>query len=255
MKKAIISIICGIILILILMFIADQATFSIAVKGINIVDLFSLAIFLFIVYFFVTKKSWPPKKKKTIITIIIIYCCFNVYLVTTNFGISCIKKVRPMAKLKSCWSDIRTIEFAIEDYNIDHKIMMKTSLDFPLLIKEGYLKAIPKGSEEDCRYYIFGDISKTDNGFVYCINHLRPDTNPNIIESFSSNSYYTTEKIPQSLINEIIKHKTEVHKEIEAKRTTKDRLLIFLKDNLPIIKAIFIPIQVLFFPFSLHPLR
>ena len=149
--KTVIKLISAAVVLFICMLIADQGTFSIAVDGSDAIDFVSLGIFIFIVYFFVTIKTWSPKVKKEIITAIVIYCCFNVFMVYTNFGVMCIKRVPNNARLKACFSNILILQGALEMYNMDHIVMMK-ELDIPTLIKEKYLKIEISKPEPDCFY-------------------------------------------------------------------------------------------------------
>ena len=252
--KTLFSIIGVIAILLVCMLGADQGNYSIAVNGDNIMDSVSLAIFIFIVYFFVTIKSWSSSAKKEIITAIVVYCCFNVYMVSTNFGIMCIKRSRSSARTKACWSNIRVIHGAVEMYNMD-VASMATSLDIPTLVKAKYLKTEPKGPENDCYYDSCGDL--TQDGFIYCNHHLVPDTDEETIEEFarnnySSSNYYSSSKnIPQELINKIKQNKNNTF----AKKSFADKARSYWKNNWPTFKVLLLPVLVLFFPFTLHPLR
>ncbi len=66
-----------------------------------------------------------------------------------------------------CISLQRQYMISTEMYNMDHEQKI-TSLDIPLLLKEGYLKEEPKPTPK-CEYYSEGDLSK--DGFVYCKEH------------------------------------------------------------------------------------
>ena len=246
--KKIFSIITVIVVLLVCMLGADQGNLSLLINGNNFIDFVSLAIFIFIVYFFVTIKSWSPKAKKEIITAIVVYCCFNVYMVSTNFGIVCIKRSRYSARTKSCWSNIRVIEGAVEMYNMDSASMTST-LNIPELMKCKYLKMEIKGTEPDCHYDSCGDLSK--DGFVFCTHHLIPDIDDETLNQFNIGEYTPNDKIPQEMIDKIKQIKTE----IEKQKSLNEKNLISLKKNWPKIKETLFPFLILFFPFALHPLR
>lgn len=243
--KVIISIISAIAVLIVCMLSADQGNLSLAVNGNNIMDLFYLTIFIFIVYFFITIKSWSPKARKEIISAIVVYCCFNVYMVSTNFGFICIKKDRSYVRTKYCWSNIRILQNAVEMYNMNSATMM-TKLDISELLKSKYLSFEPKGTESNCHYAIYGDLTK--DGFVYCSRHLVPDTNQEILENFTYKSFTSESDLPQELIK-------ETKEKRNAEKTFIGGLKASLNNNWPIIKILISPILVLFFPFTLHPLR
>ena len=246
--KTLFCIISIIAILLVCMIVADQGNYSIAVNGNNIIDLVSFAIFIFIVYFFVTKKSWSPNAQKEIKIAIAVYCCFNVYMVSTNFGIMCIRKSRSSARTKTCWSNIRRIQSAVEMYNMD-VASMATSLDIPTLVKKKYLKYEIKGTENDCYYYSYGDLTK--DGFIYCNHHLVPDTDEETIEKFSSNHYSSKNNLTQELINKIRQNKDN----IIANKSFADKARFYWKEHWPRFKVLLYPVLALFFPFTLHPLR
>ncbi len=82
--------------------------------------------------------------------------------------------VRPNARVKSCYSNIRVLQGAIEMYNMDHMTMISTSFDLKPLEDENYLKKAeqfvsPNTSEVSCKYDIDGDMSS--GGQVYCHYH------------------------------------------------------------------------------------
>lgn len=246
--KKIFSIITVIVVLLVCMLGADQGNLSLLINGNNFIDFVSLAIFIFIVYFFVTIKSWSPKAKKEIITAIVVYCCFNVYMVHTNFGIICIKRAHYSARTKACWSNIRVIQGAVEMYNMD-VASMATTLDIPELIKGKYLKSEPIRPEKDCYYDSFGDLSK--DGFVYCTRHLIPDIDEETIYQFETGKYTPNDNITKEMIDKIKRIKAE----IESKKTFLEKLQISWKENWTKTRDTLYPFLVLFFPFTLHPLR
>ncbi len=235
------------------LFIADQGTFSIAVNGSNLIDYVYLFIFLFIVFFFITFKEWKKTTRKQIITFIIIYCCLNVYIVSTNFGIMCIKRPSVSSRHKSCWSNIRVITGAVEMYNMDNDTMMK-ELDIPLLVKNKYLYSAPSKVEKDCEYLSFGDL--TEDGFVYCILHAVPNipdyffsSSNEYSESFKSKDCPVKYDLLMQLKNEIQTIKAKLNK----KKPLIVRIKVFLKDEKSHFN-LFRPLVVLFFPFFLHQL-
>ena len=69
---------------------------------------------------------------------------------------------------KSCFSNIRVLQGALEMYNMDHSTMM-SNLDIPTLVKEGYIKGELRGPEPDCEYFSKGDLSK--DGCIFCKRH------------------------------------------------------------------------------------
>ncbi|MBQ2592414.1 MAG: hypothetical protein II567_03940 [Candidatus Riflebacteria bacterium] len=263
--KKIFSIITVIVVLFVCMLIADQGNLSIAVNGSNIIDLVYLIIFVFIVNFFVNKKSWSPKAQKEIKTAIIVYCCFNFYMVSTNFGIICIKKSSINARQKACFSNIRVLQGAVEMYNMDHSVMME-ELDIPTLIKEKYLKEEPSKPELDCYYINSSNLSK--DGFVICSRHLAPEIQDDSFLAKSdsqlkeyckenNNSDYTYEML-RDLRNKIDKARinTAAYKtRLENSRPIHEKIILFFKRNKSTIKAVFSPFLILFFPFTLHPLR
>ena len=80
----------------------------------------------------------------------------------------CIKRSRPSARQKACFSNLRVIQGAVEMYNMDNSEFM-TKLDLDLLIKGKYLKELPSKPEESCSYISIGDLSK--DGVIACEYH------------------------------------------------------------------------------------
>ncbi len=81
------------------------------------------------------------------------------------------KAARSSAREKSCFSNMRVLLGAVEMYNMDCETMM-TSINqenMEELVKKGYLKSVPKGTEPECEYYSEGDISK--DGKIGCKKH------------------------------------------------------------------------------------
>ena len=246
--KIIINIISAIVILVVCLLLADHGIFQIAVNGNTLIDLVSMAIFIFIVYFFVTIKSWSPNAQKEIKIAIAVYCCVNVYIVQTNFGIMCIKRSRYSTRTKTCWSNIRVIQGAVEMYNMDVATMAKT-LDIPELIKGKYLRSEPLLPEKDCYYDSYGDLSQ--DGFVYCTRHLIPSIDEEVINQFKTGQYTPNDSISQEMIDKIRLIKAD----IESKKSFSEKIQISWKENWPKIRDILYPFLVVFFPFSLHPLR
>lgn len=82
---------------------------------------------------------------------------------------------RANAKVKACFSNQRVMQGAVEMYNMDNSVMM-TTLDIDALVKGGYLKAAPAGSEPDCKYIAVGDLS--GDGYISCVKHGSPFDQP-----------------------------------------------------------------------------
>ncbi len=81
---------------------------------------------------------------------------------------------RSHARQKSCYSNIRVLQGAIEMYNMDNDTMMSTYIDFDKLQDGRYIKKAddyfsPNTPETSCKYNMYGDI--TDDGQVYCVYH------------------------------------------------------------------------------------
>ena len=75
---------------------------------------------------------------------------------------------------KSCYSNIRVLQGAIEMYNMDNITMMTTYLNLNDLKNGNYIKKVedfsyPNTPEKSCKYCILGDI--TLEGQVYCQFH------------------------------------------------------------------------------------
>ncbi|MBP5468968.1 MAG: hypothetical protein J6Z11_06945 [Candidatus Riflebacteria bacterium] len=245
MKKYIINIPIIILFILFCLKLADAATFSIAVSGSNAINLVSLAIFIFVIIFICTFKRWNKTTRINILVCIIIYCCLNVFIVQTNFGVMCIKRSSHSSRVKSCWYNNQIITGAVEMYNMDHSTTME-KLDFPLLIKEKYLREIPKGSDKECYYTSHGNLC--DDGYVYCIYHLKPDTGDDAYSFMDSDKY---NKLYEELKYEITKAKEERYNN----KTNLEKLKYKFEKKWPTIRALFYPILVAFFPYTLHPLN
>ena len=70
--------------------------------------------------------------------------------------------------LKSCYTNLRIIQGAVEMYNMDHEKLM-TDLDMKLLIDGHYLKNEPRKPLKECYYYSIDNIS--ENGEICCELH------------------------------------------------------------------------------------
>ncbi len=77
------------------------------------------------------------------------------------------KKDGGRSRVKSCYSNVRVIQGAVEMYNMDSNVLMK-DLDTDTLIKYNYLKEKPFLPENSCNY--LGDNLDKD-GTVYCDYH------------------------------------------------------------------------------------
>lgn len=79
-----------------------------------------------------------------------------------------IEKAKYDARQKSCFSNQRVIQGAVEMYNMDYSTPME-KLDIPILVRNRYLKNEPTSPDPKCAYHSSGDLSK--DGFVYCSFH------------------------------------------------------------------------------------
>ena len=82
--------------------------------------------------------------------------------------------IRPNAREKSCYSNIRVLQGSIEMYNMDYDNKMRTILDLKALNDGNYIKnhesfISPNTPEVSCKYDIRGDL--TDRGIIYCHYH------------------------------------------------------------------------------------
>ncbi len=89
------------------------------------------------------------------------------------------KKARWSARQKSCYSNIRVLQGAIEMYNMDNNTMMSSSLSLEGLKNGNYIKKVEdfQGNntpETTCSYSISGDI--TSEGQVVCGYHGAVDS-------------------------------------------------------------------------------
>jgi prepilin-type N-terminal cleavage/methylation domain-containing protein len=73
---------------------------------------------------------------------------------------------------KSCFSNIRVLQGALEMYNMDHSVMIPemNEVVIDILVREKYLKEAPVGPiPRRCKYYNQGDLTNT--GVIYCEYH------------------------------------------------------------------------------------
>lgn len=107
--------------------------------------------------------------KKTILI------CFLLVFTSVNFAWG-LKKVRVEARYKSCMSNTRVLQGAVEMYNMDHSTQMDDidEESVKILVKEKYLKEIPQGPEISCKYTVSNKLS--ENGIIYCKYHGGVDT-------------------------------------------------------------------------------
>lgn len=136
------------------------------------------------------------KKKKSfksiIITTIIIFIITNIFL-SVNYLTSLSKTQQGDAFFcwfgyvywpkyssdhKLCYSNIRELQFAVEDYNYNNQVKM-TELDTEKLFEDEYIRFIPKTRNPNCKYISKGDL--TDNGEICCEYH---GSMPEITENY-----------------------------------------------------------------------
>ena len=202
-----------------------------------IVDSINLIVFIFVIIFYFTYNRWKESIRKIIFKLIIIYCCFNAISVFNNFGIICVKKGNTSSEDKECWKNIRTLEGAVEMYNIDHSTMME-ELDIDTLIKEKYYDS--KDQQRVCCYKNFGKLS--EYYIIYCSIH----GNSLFQEDYSNkNEYFNKNK------DEIERIKLVVQDNKDKKKAEKQ----LLKERFLPILILLTPIIVLFFPWIAHPTR
>ncbi|MBQ3644501.1 MAG: hypothetical protein II961_07890 [Candidatus Riflebacteria bacterium] len=116
-----------------------------------------------------------------IVLLIILFKLGNVYyrvyvvglaicLCVLNFITLAIRPPKPHDRPleRQCFTNQRLILGAVELYSMDHEPMM-TSLDMPLLLKEGYLKEEPKKPTPQCEYFSEGNL--VIDGYICCRNH------------------------------------------------------------------------------------
>ncbi len=80
----------------------------------------------------------------------------------------CVRRSRPSARQKACFSNLRIIQGAVEMYNMDNTEFME-ELDFNRLLDGKYLKELPSKPEDSCSYLSLGDLSK--DGVIACEYH------------------------------------------------------------------------------------
>ncbi|MBP5470779.1 MAG: hypothetical protein J6Z11_16230, partial [Candidatus Riflebacteria bacterium] len=110
-----------ILLIMAMLKLVDIANFGIIVTGFNFEDIIYLSIFIAIVIFLCTFWLWDKKSRKSIFICILVYCCFNVFMVLNNFGIICIRKLRPEGQ-RECFDIIAKIRNTLVRANLKSEI-------------------------------------------------------------------------------------------------------------------------------------
>jgi len=78
------------------------------------------------------------------------------------------RKAREQARGKACYANQRVLLGAVEMYNMDHSVLMK-SADIAALRSGGYLKASITPPERDCVYLTAGSLDA--DGCIYCKLH------------------------------------------------------------------------------------
>ena len=101
-------------------------------------------------------------------------------------------------RYKSCLSNIRVLQGAVEMYNMDHSTKMDDIDEdsVKLLVKEKYLKTVPEGTEPNCRYTVSNKLS--ENGVIYCKYHGGVDKerfppDPELIKSIENKKKWLQE--------------------------------------------------------------
>lgn len=243
--KTILGIISTIVVLFVSLLMAEKAHFSLDLKGENVADIIYLVIFIGIVIFAFTYNKWSKKTKQSFVSCLIVYCCFNIFMVFNRFGIICVKKAPRSWKVKSCWSNCRILQGAVEMYNMDNKDMME-KLNIPLLIERNYLKQLPQGTEKKCYYTSHGDLS-TD-GYIYCIYHLVPEDDK---EASNFPDYDNYRKLSSELKDEIEQAKIDCYNNKSFLEKFNDSF----ENYKPAFGILLLPILVAFFPLLFHPLR
>ncbi len=108
------------------------------------------------------------KKEKSYVNIIFTTIIIFIITLIPDMLVPNFKKGYVPSKEKACYSNIRVLQGAVEMYNMDHTAMM-TELDTNTLFDNKYLKSIPQGTEPECKYYTYGDLTK--DGEICCELH------------------------------------------------------------------------------------
>ena len=133
---------------------------------------------------------------------------------------------RASVRDKSCFSNIRVIQGAIEMYNMDisDRIEHIEPDTINRLVKGKYLKTEPSKPETTCEYKSIGDL--TEGGFVFCTYHGDPEQ---IIECeyYKNDEFHQYRKIPQNATEEDLKKANipEIIKERDRFREKRDIIL------------------------------
>ena len=100
-----------------------------------------------------------------------IFICFILVFTINNIAF-CTKKSRDIPRYRSCLSNIRVIQGAVEMYNMDHQTPMEDIYEDSIktLVKEKYLKSPLQGPETSCKYTVNKKLF-SENGVVYCEYH------------------------------------------------------------------------------------
>ena len=134
-------------------------------------------------------------------------------LICILFSCSNLLAYRASARGKTCMSNIRIIQGAIEMYNMDHPSSELKQLDRDAineLIKGKYLKDEPQKPDSQCDLLSIGDLSK--DGIIYCIYH--GDLEHLIYCDYYKNiDYDQHKKLPQNTTIEEINQNREKIKE------------------------------------------
>lgn len=275
-----------ILLIIAMLKLVDIANFGIIVTGFNFEDIIYLSIFIAIVIFLCTFWLWDKKSRKSIFICILVYCSFNVFMVLNNFGIICIRKLRPEGQ-RECFDIIAKIRNTLVRANLKSEIPQDGKLDLNKIIeigareKEKELKYLndPNRSDEQkqydlifansfldsepetikkygCKYDVMGDISDISDykTVVFCYKHFTDDMYTKKFLNYSDeylrrypNEFFSGRFNSDTLIN--TKRKINSYsKNTNLEKMTFEELLHHYREPLR-------PIMMAFFPFYLHPLR
>ena len=212
------------------------------------IDWIYIIFFVIILYFFFTYSKWEEKTRKDNLNGIVAYCCLNAFLAYSLAGGVSNRKTRERDKYRNCWNNIRVINNAIENYNMDSSEMMTTEIDFNKLIEGKYLKSIPEGSEKSCCYKAYHDL--TEDGFVYCVKHKYSNLGvfqKNLVSLTDLNLDKELKNRPDLFSDEekefLLKSNKEIDKSTDLRDTNDDLTL-----NKYRILILSLPLIFLFFP-------
>ena len=116
--------------------------------------------------------NYKKKKQSCLSTLIqaLILTCITTFIVILAYNPG--KTSRAVPRQKACFSNLRIIAGAVEEYNMDNDIKITELNDstFKILLNTNYLKSKPIPPEQTkCFYTSEGDISKS--GYIYCKYH------------------------------------------------------------------------------------